>query len=76
MIVDEPPGVSPIVAVMLVCALLCMLALGLIMASLVSRSFQRAQDERFKRPPSRTEWLRVNLAIWVRDVIDGIRRAF
>lgn len=73
---DEPLGVTPLVAVMLVLLVVLTLVLVLFVVSWGSKRFQRAQDERFTRAPSRTEWLRVNVGIWVRDVIDGIVRAF
>lgn len=73
---DEPPVIAPLTAVWLLLALLA-LGVGVALAvSFASNRFQRMQDKRFASPPSRTEWLRVNLAIWVRDVVDGIRRVF
>lgn len=68
------PGIPPVVAFMLVGALLCLMVLILIVASFGSRSFQRMQDRRFQQAPSRTEWLRVSASIWVRSIVDTFRR--
>ena len=75
MIPDEPPGLPPIVAVMAFGALLCTIVLGALASILVSRAFQRAQDRRFTQAPSRTEWLRVGLSLWIRSIVDSIRRS-
>ena len=73
---EEPPGVPPIVAVMLVCVVLCLFALGLLVASLLSRTFQRAQERRWARTHvTRFEWLRLNAGMWWGSIVDTIRRS-
>lgn len=62
------------VAYMLGCLLLCCLLLGLLVASMVSTRFQRTQDRRLQQAPSRTEWLRVSLSLWLRSIVDAFRR--
>lgn len=71
---DEPPGVPPIVAVMAVCVLLCMLAFGVIVASIASQRFQRMQDRRWvRRDVTRFEWMRIGVGVWWRSVVRRTR---
>lgn len=72
---NDIPGVPPVVALMLVGALLCLMVLVLVVASLGSRAFQRAQDRRWaRRNLTRVEWLRINAGIACRSIVDTFRR--
>ena len=68
-------GVPPVVALLLTGAVLCLMVLVLIVASVASTHFQRMQDRRWARQRvTRFEWLRMSAGMWVRVVLDSIRR--
>lgn len=71
----EPPGVPLSVALMATGAVVCLMVLILIVASVASTHFQRMQDKRWeRRDVTRFEWLRMSAGMWVRAVLDSIRR--
>lgn len=75
MIPEEPPGVPLPVAVMLVCVLLCMIALGCIVATIASTRFQRRQDRRWVQPtPGRIEWVWIGWRVWWKSIMDNLMR--
>lgn len=71
---DEPPGIPLSVAFLAVAILGVLAVVSIVCVSLISRSFQRMQDRRLQQAPSRTEWLRVGLSLWLRSIVDSVRR--
>ncbi len=72
---DTFGGVGPTIAVLYLALLLVTLVFVLIVISLLSRSFQRAQDRRWARTNvTRGEWLRINAGILWRSTVDRFRQ--